>query len=295
MKKILLSLSIVCLLASCSTDETPVKEQSIQKTSIAVVVDQPTSSTTGKQIKRGTIPVWVNSIAIKATSNVFTNIVAQDNFTFNEGNGASFIGLDNVAVGSNNFVASTTTDSPQFYQLTNYTVNAGSFNDKFASALNNIDNENPYVLYNGSTTASVASTGTNVIAIPMTTLNGRLLSIFQVTDALKNLGVQAKITASVAGQSDLTAITKGNELVTFKWSNVNSVNDKEVTYKVEISPINNQSLILKTYEVKQKIVASTSLSCYYTIDGDGITFTRNDVKITLNFQEWKDQFCTECN
>lgn len=276
---------------ACSTDETQEPGNSIQKTSVAFIVDQPSVKTTGKQIKKTGIPVWVNSIKIKAVSNVFSNYETSDNYTFDNQNGASYISLDNVAIGSNEFTSTTTTDSPQFYQLTNFTVTSGNFEAKFATALDNIDNENPYVLYTGNTTATIASTGTSIVTIPMTTLNGRILSIFQVTDQLKSLGLQAKITASATGETTQTAITKANELVTFKWSNANSVNDKEVTYKVEISAINAQSNILKTYEVKQKIIASTSLSCYYTINSDGITFTKNNVNITLNFQEWKNQQC----
>ncbi len=289
-KAIILSMALLSFVA-CSTDETQEPGNSIQKTSVAFIVDQPSVKTTGKQIKKTGIPVWVNSIKIKAVSNVFSNYETSDNYTFDNQNGASYISLDNVAIGSNEFTSTTTTDSPQFYQLTNFTVTSGNFEAKFATALDNIDNENPYVLYTGNTTATIASTGTSIVTIPMTTLNGRILSIFQVTDQLKSLGLQAKITASATGETTQTAITKANELVTFKWSNANSVNDKEVTYKVEISAINAQSNILKTYEVKQKIIASTSLSCYYTINSDGITFTKNNVNITLNFQEWKNQQC----
>lgn len=291
MKKIILSAIVVLVFLSCSQEET---QQSIQTRDVIFTIDQPTTPKTGKQIKRNNIPIWVNTIKIKAISNVFTHSV-EENFTFDQQNGVSYIGLDNVAIGANTFTASTTTDSPQFFQLTNYTVNSGTFESKFATALDNIDNENPYVLYTGSTTATIASAGSSVVNLPMLTNNGRILSVFQVTDQLKSLGLQAKITANVAGESTQTAITKGNELVTFKWSNSNAIADKEITYKVEVSSINAQTTILKTYEVKQKVIASTSLSCFYSIDSSGITLTKNDVKITLNFQEWEDVNCVDCN
>lgn len=285
--RLVLALGIILLLASCSQEET--ETQGVQTRDVVFTIDQP-STPTGKQIKRSNIPVWVNTIKIKATSNVFAYSV-EDNYTFDQQNGASFIGLDNVAIGANTFTASTTTDSPQFFQLTNFTVNSGNFDSKFSTALDNIDNENPYVLYTGTKTETIASTGSSVVALPMLTNNGRILSVFQVTDQLKTLGLQAKITASVTGETSQTAITKGNETVTFKWSNANAVGDKEVTFKVEVSAINAQNTILKAYEVKQKIVASTSISCFYTINSDGITLTKNDVKITLNFQEWKNEIC----
>lgn len=293
MKKFLTLLALSAIFGACSTDDTS-SSQTIQKSSVVFTIDQPSSSTTGKQIKRNNIPVWVNTIKITANSNLFAPYTTFDNFTFDQQNGSNVISLDNVAVGSNTFVATTTTDSPQFYQFTNFTVGSGSAADKFAAALNHIDNENPYVLYTGTTTATIAATGVNGVSISMNTLNGRLLTVFQLKDVLKDVGLQAKITASVTGLASQTAITKGNELVTFKWSDANSVKDKEVTYKVEISTINNQSDILNTYTIKQTILASTSLSCFFTIDFDDYTFTRNDVGITLNWQEWKNEHCTTC-
>lgn len=292
-KTIILAVLLVSTLFSCSTEEIET-QSSLQTRDVIFTIDQPATPKTGKQIKRNNIPVWVNTLSISASSNVFTHSTS-DNFTFDQQNGTTYIGLDNVAIGANTFTASTTTDSPQFFQLTNYTVNSGTLENKFTTALDNIDNENPYVLYTGNTTATIASIGASVVAIPMTTNNGRLLSVFQLTDQLKSLGLQAKITVSVAGETTQTAITKSNELVTLKFSNSNAVTDKEVTYKVEVSAINAQSTILKTYEVKQKVLNSTSLSCFYTINSDGITLTKNDVKITLNFQEWKDLNCVDCN
>ena len=301
MKKLfctLLTAVCITLFTSCSSDDASTTDQGIQKTNVAFVIDQPTTSTTSKQIKRGDIPVWVNTIKITATSNVFGGYSVNDNYTFDEQHGENYIGLDNVAVGSNTFVGTTTTDSSQFYQLTNYTVNSGTAKEKFETALANIKSNNPYVLYNGTVTSNVATSGTNIITIPMTTLNGRLLAVFQADDFLKTNGYQAKITASVPGLTSLTATTKGNELVTFKWSDVSSVNDKVVSYKVEISSINNQDVILETYKFEQAVIASKSISCFYTIGFDKVVPTfpigGGVNNITLNFQEWKDEHCATC-
>jgi hypothetical protein len=293
MKKILFLLAITfATLTSCSTDETTSSKP--QTGSVAFSIDQPSASTTGKQIKRGNIPVWVNTISITATSNAFAPYASSDNFTFDQQNGASLITLDNVAVGSNTFTATTTTDSPQKRLFTNQTVNSGNNDSKFTTVFNSIT-ENPYVLYTGTTNSNIAQTGVNTVTIPMTTQNGRIIGIFQLSDAGKaitlNGGLQAKITATIAGLPTQTAITKGNELVFFNWSDANSVKDKTVNYTIEISHVNSQSTILKTLTASQTVLASTSLSCYYTVDIDGIVFKRNDVGITLNWQEWKNAQC----
>jgi hypothetical protein len=287
MKKILFLFSIMFVtFTSCTTDD---KTEDVPKTtSVVFAIDQPSTSTTSKQIKRGNIPVWVNTLSITATKNSYST---SDNFTFDEQNGSSFISLSNVALGANTFTANTTTDSPQFFQLTNYTSSASTNVARFADGMNNIDNENPYVLYSGTTNSTIAQTA-NTVSIPMKTNNGRILTVFQVKDNLKQYGYQAKITASAPGESTQVAISKGNELVTFKWSDSKALKDVMVTYKVEISLINNQSVIVDTYEITQTILASTSLECYFELDFKNYTPTTNSVNITLNFDEWKKVHCT---
>lgn len=150
-------------------------------------------------------------------------------------------------------------------------------------------------MYAGTANANIAQTGVNSVSLAMKTNNGRVIGIFQLSDDAKailiNGGLQAKITATIAGLPTQTAITKGNELVFFNWSDANSVAGKTVNYTIEISHVNSQSTILKTLTASQTVEASTSLSCYYTIDIDGIVFKRNDVGITLNWQEWKNAHC----
>jgi hypothetical protein len=291
MKKILFLFAILfATLTSCSTDDNTTSKP--QTASVAFGIEQPSGTKTGKQIKRGNIPVWVETISITATSNVYAPYVSSDNFTFDNVNGASLITLDNVAIGSNTFTATTTTNSPQKRLFTNQTVNSGNNDAKFTTVFNSIT-ENPYVLYAGTTTANIAQTGINSVSLEMKTNNGRVIGIFQLSDDAKaiimNGGLQAKITAKITGFPDQIAITKGNELVFFNWSDANSVKDKVVTYTVELSHINTQSTILKTFTVSQTVEASTSLSCYYTVNID--VFKRNDVGITLNWQEWKNAHC----
>jgi hypothetical protein len=286
MKKILLLFAISLATLSCSNDNI---EDTPKTTSVVFAIDQPTASITGKQIKRGTIPVWVNTLSITANQDDYST---NDNFTFDEQNGSSFISLSNVALGVNTFSATTTTDSPQFFQLTNYTTNANSTLGRFEAAMNNIDNENPYVLYAGNVNSNIVLNTTNTVSIPMKTNNGRILTVFQVKDRLKENGYQAKITASAPGENSQVAISKGNELVTFKWSDSKGLKDVVVTYKVEIALINNQSNIVDTYYITQTILASTSLECYFELDFKNYTPTINSVNITLNFDEWKKEHCT---
>jgi len=299
MKKILFLLAVfTALFTSCSTDDE--NTSSVKTASVALTTE--TASVTGKQVKKpASIPAWVDGFSVKAKSNVYANYEVSDNYTFDQQNGATNIILDNVALGSNTFTASTTTNSAQFYQLTNYTASGNSLDAKFLAGLNNIKADNPYVIYTGLVpNANVTDSNVNLVTIPMTTVYGRILSVFQLNQALKNAGYQAKVTVTitspVAGSnSALDATTKNDELVTFKWSNLKSVAGAKVTYKVEVSKINSQSTIVKTYTLTQDILASKSISCYYTITDDGIVLKNPNQGLSLSFQDWEEVNCNDCN
>jgi len=300
-KKIILGIAILASMVSCSTEETQ-ESQSI-KTSVLLDLQAGSSkSTTGKQINReNKIPVSVKTIAVKAT-NIQSGRVVGDNWDVVSSGGDSFIQLKDIEVGDTRFEISTTTDSPKFKELTNFGASGSDQLARFNSALNNINKENPYALYNGLTTQKILATDLNAVKASMTTQHGRILTVFQLKDALKNhagskdgQGFQANITATVEGQNSQVAITKKSELVTFKWSDDTALSGKKVTYKVEIASINDQNKVLETYTITQNILASTSLSCFYELDFKDFSLTRKDVGIELSWQEWVDAHCIDCN
>lgn len=312
MKKILFFLTIIGLsLTSCSTDEQPTSGENAQTTSVLLDVSTPNttakSSISGKDINRNNIPLPVKNVKIVA-KHLSSGTEVSDNWNVVTSGGESFLKLSNVKTGNTKFTVTTTTDSPQFKELTNITTTsnknivAEAQEERFDKALDNINNEVPYALYTGDLTQVITATDINSVGVNMTTQHGRILTVFQLKDYLKNhadskdgQGFQAKITATVDGESAQTAITKKNELVTFKWSNTTATSGKKVTYKIEISSINSQNNILETYTITQNIIASTSLSCFYELDFKTFSLTQKEVGINLSWQQWLDQHCTDCN
>jgi hypothetical protein len=307
MKKILfLFLAVIGLsLTSCSTDE-PIggTETSIKKTSVAFTTETP-SSTTGKQVKKPTsIPEWVNGFKVTATSKVYTNPLYSSfaDFTFDQQNGADNIILDNVAVGANTFTAVTTTDSPQFYQLTSNTYSGNNAETRFDNAYAGISLEGgkskPYLLYTGTIDKTISETTVNIVNIPMTSKYGRVLSVFQLSETLKNKEAYATVVVNVTSPTgavqSLTATTRGNELVTFKFSNEFSVAGANVTYTVTL--YNKNNVALKEYNNIKDIPVITigalkNHVCFYTLNDNGVIYKLPTQGVTLEFPAFETVKC----
>lgn len=291
----LLILAVLFLFASCSTEDAATQESAVQKTDIVMLVKSPgtkTDKTTGKQVfKDGSIPASVNGINVVTTFNgtpayapfptqfdLVTNTNAEKNFK-----------IDNVGIGSNTFTATTTTDAAKKYVLAPDSKTA-------QSKLVELKANNPYVLYSGSTTQTIAATN-NIINIDMTTQHGRILSIFQLEDNanFKN-GYEATITAKVDGENAAgTTKVQKNGIVYFEWSNEKALAGKKVVYTIDVTPINNNNNLHTIYTVEQVIKASTNISCIYTISKDNAPSPyTNENKLTFSFQKWNEEECETC-
>lgn len=287
MKKILLFLSLIVLsVTSCTSDETETSTVP-QTTSVVATIATPSSSTTGKNVNRGNIFAWVKDINVTANSTVWsysTNTV----FNLVPTGGASNFIIDNVAVGANQFVANTTTNSSEVYSLT--VVSTGT-----ASALKtSLVAHNPYALYNGSTNTVISNGTTNVVNLAMQTTHGRIISIFQFDEDVQlRANTEATITAEVNGKAVLTSAKFSNTgLVAFEWSDATSIVGKEVKFTVKVYDKNGTKSLLKTYTVtSDKIKASTSTSCIYDITRDQIINTTDEVKFT--WQPWVEEDCED--
>lgn len=313
MKKILLFLTIIGLsLTSCSTDEPSGQTSSIEKTSVAFSLKQPNESAnlTGKgiQVQRGDVPVTVSRIDIVATYNGTPSYSVDDfyNIVDNQPSATTNFILNDVAVGSNTFVATTQTNSTQKYELA---PSNGSTADQ---KITELKLHNPYILYNGTTTQTISKTTVNLVDLNMTTQNGRILSVFKLEDTglvFNNNGTkvgnggtksfkdlfEATITATVDGEPSAgTTKVQQNGLVHFEWSNAKAVAGKKVVYTIDVTPINNNRNVHTVYTLEQTILAAKSISCIYTIlhDNAPSPFV-NENKIVFKWQPVDEVNCEE--
>ena len=133
----------------------------------------------------------------------------------------------------------------------------------------------------------------------MTSVYGRVLSVFQLNQTLKNKEayaiVKVNVVSPVSGTIEtLTATTRGNELVTFKFSNKFSVAGAIVTYTVTLYSKTNVKL--KEYNTTSDIPTVTigalkNHVCFYTLNDNGVTWKVPEQGITLTFPSFDTVKC----
>lgn len=288
--KIISALVILITLLSCSTEEIN-QSTEIQKTNVAFLVASPSSNnTSSKQVQRGDIPVWVNRLDILAVSGSYSKS-DQFDLVANNANGnieKNFV-LTDVAIGSNVFTATSTTDSAKKYVL-------APSNGAAEAKVSELKAHNPYVLYSGTTTKVIAATA-NIVNIDMTTKHGRIISVFQLENNsnFRN-GYEASITAKVDGETSAgTTKVQKDGIVYFEWSNDKSLDGKKVVFTVDVTPINNNNNLHTVYTIEQVIKASTSISCIYTISKENAPSPyTSENKLVFSFQKWNEEVCETC-
>lgn len=282
---------IALSITSCSTDEQTGNKP--ETTSVSLNVE--TTSKTSKNVNRGSIYAWVKSISVTAQSTVW-NYSKSETFDLVQSGGENSFKIDDVAVGNNNFTASTITDSQQLYQVSSLTPQVNTTSLATAtSAITTMKNINPYAVYNGTKNgANILNNTINNVSIDMTTQNGRIITAFILDDdAELRANTYAIVTITTdAGTSTLTTAQIKNNVATFEWSNDKSTSGKTVTYTVKLYDDTAPNKVLKEYTITRAIIASTSYSCIYIIDRDRVINSKED---TLNFvfQKWEDVDCAD--
>lgn len=297
MKKIFFLFAIlIASFTSCTSDNVSDSKPETATVSVITVADATTKSENSKNIARGNIYAWVNSITLSA-KNVATNTTVSDLFNLTgsyNSNSVTAFGLDNVLLGATIFNVISTTDSAKRLTLAPTSGNA-------TTVLAGLKANNPYVIYKSGDVNYTVSNETNLITIPMTTEQGRILAVFQM-DSNQDFRNNFKATINVSAEGETLVASQNvpisdNGLVSLEWSSDKSLDGKKLTYTVSVYPKNNNNNIAPTvYTIVDVIKASTSYSCLYTIDKNKAPKTNVDVKnIKFTWQEWIEAGCPTGN
>ena len=156
MKKLLLLSFASVLFFSCSESEDETGINAIPKAEIVAILNQTPqtagkgSSTSNKDVKRGSIYPWVSEVDMTFTQTVSAYAKAE-NFKLvkdtKAGAESNFMVKD-IALGPNEVVVTTKTDSDQLFQ-TDF-VKDGATGNKIERKLENYRTINPYVLYSNT-------------------------------------------------------------------------------------------------------------------------------------------------
>ena len=269
---------------SCTKDEgkDSVNPNSIQKAT--VLANIVTNQTTAKNVNRGSIYAWINSVNVTATSTAWAYSTSEV-FNLVTSGGASNFTIENVALGANNFVATTTTNTVPVKELK---VIAGVPSVIRAAMVAH----NPYATYSGTKSATISQTALNVVDFNMTTNHGRVISVFSFeNDPILRANTKAKITVKIGGVDYATSnFFSGTDLVTFEWSDNDAVDGKQVDYTISIYDINGT--LITSYPVVggTKVKASKSISCHYEINREKVISVLPD-EVTFKWQLWVEQEC----
>src|SRR6478736_1636655 len=185
MKNRIIALASIVLVAISSTslvscEKEEVKEQAaVETTKVDFNIGVANASTTARAIDRGNVPFYVQDVTIKAVSAALTPFTVTETFTFNPNSAsatAAQFGLDNVALGTNTFSA-TSTSAPANKVLSLTSDVDGKVNP--TDVMDVMKAKVPYITCtSANVNAVITKTGNTPVNLVMDTNNGRVIAKF---------------------------------------------------------------------------------------------------------------------
>jgi len=207
MKKILLSILILGLM-SCSNDNST-DEIAGQETSMNIQLNSQKTNITGKDVKRGTLPVTVNKVVIKVQPSISnggidpSRVASVFNFDIVSDNNigaADGFEIRNFSTGISKIFVTANSGNGEEYVYGNWTGESStlSVNDLFIkweakpAAVNYISN---------AQTIDVVAGVNTPVSFTLLPTNGRVISVFQLSNELKDWNYSAKVQTKYEGGS----------------------------------------------------------------------------------------------
>lgn len=298
MKKLFLLSFASILFFSCSESEDETGINAIPKAEIVAIVNQTPetagkgSSSSNKDVKRGNIYPWVSEVDMTFSQTISAYSKAE-NFKLVKNNkagaAANFVVKD-IALGPNEVVVTTKTDSDQLFQ-TDFEKN-GATSSNITQKLEDYKTIHPYVLYNNTPfTQEIKAAGPNIVNVDLTTNHGRRISSLKwANDAIyKTEGYAMVSFIDTNGVESSQYKLEENDVAFNYWSNEDALDGNKITIKAEI--YSNNGTLIDTFTREIEVTASTSTTCSYIIKDDKLF---RESKIVLTFQEWIEINCTDC-
>ncbi len=274
-----LTLITILLFASCSNDDESIPASNQQFANVGLSFNQDNPSQTAKTVNRGTIYAWINSINVKATNGSYSTQTLFD--LVNTGGESNSFVIDNVLLGNNTFVATTTTNTPQKLEVSTFPTSIATM-----TKLTELNNLSPYATYSGNITSDISVNNANALpTINLTTQQGRTIGIFALSQDLINNNYYAKINVTIDGIKQPEQIANKDNNVSLYWSDANSTNNKEI--KIDIIVFDNKNVqysIMK--QISNLVTASSSNNTIYTIKDSSITVNSASTTSKFSFQVW---------
>ena len=182
MKKVLLTLSAILLMTSCSKES--LEGVSVETVSVIAIVNQSPQGVgpdySSKSVNRGaSIYDWVSEINMTFTQNVTGYVKSEDFVLVDDDSGVDNFLIDNIGVGENTITATTKTNSQPLFTTEHLTNGKNNISSK----LSEYKVLNPYAkYYTESLTQNILATEPNIVNLNFKTIYGRRITSFRWAD-----------------------------------------------------------------------------------------------------------------
>ncbi|MFV8327626.1 hypothetical protein [Flavobacterium sp. ZS1P14] len=261
---------------SCSEDTKTHDVIANQETSMKIGFTSKKTNLTGKNVKRGVLPITVDFINITSTGLNGLTIDYPFNIVPNE-----------TVDASDDFIIKNFQTGVISLKVVNYLKGGNTGNnyreimvsdDRSISVIfNDYDKRAPIMFYSSVNKQITAVAGENEpVVFELIPENGRILSMFELSQELKDLNYTAKIEGGMDGALNyhISAIVSNLNNVINEESGghvVESRNGWINKYKVSI--YNDKSELVMVYEIPYTVVKGESVNAIYTITSDKIPST----------------------
>jgi hypothetical protein len=305
MKKIILGAILLCSAMSCSDDSSNQDGAANQETSMNINLSAQKTNITGKDVKRGILPVTVNSVVINVdpwtSASVGQGVIdgtrlpSVFNFSVvsNDTEGAlDGFEIRNFSTGISLFTvtASSTT--------TGETINYGSFTgESSTSSVNDLfikwEAEPVAIKYTSTPQTIDVIAGINTpVSFTLIPANGRVISVFQLSDELKGWNYAAKVQTNfndVLSATEFFDVDKTHNAVTY----IDGVNTYHgAILKHIITIFDDQGEKVAEYPVVIDVTNGESNNTIYTILSDQIPES-NQLQTTILVPDFVSPPATE--
>jgi hypothetical protein len=281
----------------CSTENTNENSEVNQETSMKIGFNYSKTNLTGKDVKRGILPVILTHVDITTdlVSGQYDMPVSgnvQIKYPFDivpdETVGASdeFI-IKNFQTGRVLFNAKGMTSSrllgDTFGVRDHYIVEEKG---DITTVFNKYNAMNPLILYGCQTIKNTVAGDNNSIEMNLIPYTGRLISIFKLSDELKGLNYTAKIASYENPYISPATVNKENCAVLYLCGN--QVGDGNSIGFLNVTVYDENGEAIYAYQVRQTAVKGESLNTIYTITSDNFPST-NHLQSTIFVPEFKSE------
>ena len=278
MKNLLLVLVLSIGLSSCHHDDDHIIVIEFPTTDVVLNVKAEARVASRTSVNRGDIPATVENIDVTITSNVSPIEVSEIFELVDDGTGADGFVINDVALGSNDVVASTTTVANGSFEVSQF--------HHHTTAQDKLDEnkaEVPFALYNGEVLNYVVTGTSDFINVDMTTNNGRINTVVVMDESIQDdYTYQVAYFTTANPTAQVFVPTQSNKGVSIYWSDEDSVAGQNIIIGFYVYDLDGNQVYSDSSVTT--VLASTGINTLYTLTADSVQ--AESVGFDFIFQEW---------